>query len=203
MTAPYRFLRRTARAVDRPVDVAAAKKALRIEHGTEDDVLGAKLDAAEDIVATKTGRILRPTDFELLLTHPDSSPIDLGAWPIRDVAEVAYRNAAGDWIDVGALDFEFVRHDDERGAVEFFSTFAPASVISDRANMRVRFSAGYGDAGDGADADPELELPPRAREALLLLAGHFFEHREAVTAVEMVEVPLSAAWALESLRIFR
>lgn len=203
MTAPYRYLRRTAKAGERPVAVEDAKKALRIEHALEDDVLGHKLDAAEEIITAKTNRVLRPTDYELTLRAECAEPISLGPWPIRDVESVEYRDSAGVWQAVADADFEFVRLDDESGEVRFYSTFTPSSLVGDRANMRIVFSAGYGDAGEGPDVDPELELPARVREVLLMLAGHFFEHREAVTAVEMAEVPLSAGYVLEELRIYR
>lgn len=197
------YLRRTARVADRPVSVEDAKTALRIEDDAEDAVLARKLDAAEEIVAAKTNRVLRPTDYELLVEARDARPVSLRVWPVRDVASVEYRNDSGAWQAAAEADFDLVRHEDESAEVRFASGFTGPTWEPDRPTLRIRFSAGYGDAGEGLDVDPELELPARVAEVVLLLAGHFFEHREAVTAVEMAEVPMSAGYVLEELRIYR
>lgn len=201
---PYRYLRRTARAPDLAVPVVKAKPALRIEHASEDSLLADKLKAAEETVEARTGRILRPTDFELLVEHPADERLELQVWPVRDVAEVAFRNSAGVWEPMIAEEFELLRQSDESAWLDLRPGAArqAAGPSPGLPNVRVRFSAGYGDAGEDADLDPELELPARVSELVLLLAGHLFEHREAVTNADMMEVPLAATWTIQELRIF-
>lgn len=57
--------------------------------------------------------------------------------------------------------------------------------------VRVTFDAGY--TGDA--------IPPQARAAILLMVGHLFKNREAVSDVSMIEIPLGIEWLLRPLRV--
>lgn len=197
----YSFLRKTAVAAERPIPVEEAKAALRIPHSFEDEVLENKLDAAEELIEARTTRVLRPCDFELSLKG-HVGPVELKVAPIRDVTSVEYRTLAGAWVLAGANEYEFLPSVGG-GLVVFLSSAAPPEYDSERANLRIKFAAGYGDAGEADAVDPELVLPRRVRELILLLAGHWFEHREAVTSGDLAEIPLGAKLLFEELRHFR
>ena len=208
---PTRSLRRTAVDNDHPpISTADAKAALRITHSFEDAVLERKLLAAEELVAERTTRILRPTDFELTIDLAGDAPfwaghaLDLGVYPVRDLTSIEIRDALGAWAVVPAEHAELNLTPTGGLAWLLSSASLPAAgLASGRSNLRIRFSAGYGDAGEGVDADPELVVPARAIELVLLLAGHWFEHREAVTSGDLAEIPLGAELLFEDLRIFR
>lgn len=194
-----------------PITTAAAREALRIRHNLEEVVLARKLRAAVEFVESRTTRLLRRHVLELVL---DDWPTDasgyfatalpLPAAPIREVVSLEYRAAGGAWVEVAADGYDWRRTDEGGELFLLEGTTIPAlsSVHPDR--LRVRFEAGYEVlGGTGTGDDPELDVPERAIELVLLLAGHWYENREAVTTGDRVEVPLAAKMLLDELRIYR
>lgn len=189
-----------------------ARAALRIRHTAEAEVLGAKVAAAVEIIERRTGRTLRPTTLELLLDAPpcfdpfaeEDGAIELKAHPIREVTSVEYRNEAGAWIEVPGDKYEW-RPLQVGGEVYFFSSWSWPTLSSEhRDRVRVRFDAGYDITVEtGSGDDPELLLPARVRELVLLLAGHLYENREATTNTETYVLPLGLDMIRQELRIFR
>jgi len=190
-----------------PISIEDAKVALRIRHSLEDNVLRRKLRAAVEYIETRTNRLLSPCDLELVFGDwPEctSEPIELKVAPIRALESFEYRDTAGDWAEVDETAFSW-RRTDEGGEVFLFSTFtAPDLHPEHRDRVRIRFSAGY-EVGDetGAADEADLIIPDKAIEAVLLLAGHWFENREASTDVELAVVPLGVKMLVDQLRIYR
>jgi len=61
----------------------------------------------------------------------------------------------------------------------------PGTTLRPHSGICVTFIAGYGDAGSN--------VPANIRQGLLLLIGHFYEHREEViTGVTAMQVPMAA-----------
>lgn len=61
--------------------------------------------------------------------------------------------------------------------------------------ITVRFVAGHGLNPGG--------IPEPLRQAILLMVGHWYESREAVTASAMSELPLGASALIAPYRIYR
>lgn len=192
-----------------PITLASAKAALRVTHSFEDAVVERKLRAAVSHFEFRTNRFMRVSDLELALTdwpvYPDRDCFDgirLIAAPVREVESIEYRNDAGGWVEIAAENWTWDRRD--YGAeITFRSAYALPSLTSEfRDVVRVRFVAGYEPEGQVTGVDPELVLPDEYAEAVLMLAGHWLEHREAVTDGETAEVPLALNMVLQSARIF-
>lgn len=200
-------LRKTSVSRELPIALAAVKKALRVDHAFEDDVIERKFRAAVELVEEKTNRILRPSTFELRLCGwPIEGDARLNVHPIRDVVGVTYVPAAGgNPLDVPADDFDWRRLED-CGELYFFSSWSWPSLSSDsREPIVVTIEAGYDtpEAGEPEGDADEYVLPSRVEELLLLLTGHWFKNREATTSGELADVPYSAGLLLKELRIFR
>lgn len=202
-------LRKTSVTRELPIKLEAVKKALRVDHAFEDDVIERKFRAAVEFVEERTGRILRPTSFELRLCGwPAEETIALQPHPIRDVPGVTYlAEAAGPPLDVPPDDFDW-RTLEEGGEVYFFTSWTfPALSANSREPVVVAFEAGYDSPpeapGEPDGDDTEYVLPSRVEELLLLLTGHWFKNREATTSGDLADVPYSAGLLLKELRIFR
>lgn len=200
-------VRRISTSRELPLPLASVKKALRIDHAFEDDVVERKFRAAVEFVEERTGRILRPSTYEVRLgAWPTDDGVRLNVHPIRDVVGVTYLGDAGvDPVDVPADDFDWRRLEDA-GELYFFSSWSwPTLSSSSREPIVVTLEAGYDSPAAGepvGDAD-EYVLPSRVEELLLLLAGHWFKNREATTSGDLADVPYSAGLLLKELRIFR
>lgn len=59
--------------------------------------------------------------------------------------------------------------------------------------IKITYTAGYGDTA--------ADVPENVRHAILMLAGHFYENREATTELTLRETPLSVASLLEGEKV--
>lgn len=65
----------------------------------------------------------------------------------------------------------------------------PATAAGGINSVRVQFQAG------------RAAIPPQVKPAVLLLVGHWFENREAVSSLNLSEVPVAAYPLIASLRL--
>lgn len=195
---------------DLPISVDEARAALRITNELENDVLARKLKAAVRHFESRTGRLLRRHSLEVTFedwpvygAEACFEELRLPAYPVREVVAVEYRNDAGGWVEIAADSWSW-RRTDRGGSVYFPSSYTLPTLTSEHPErLRITFEAGYDTGAEtGTGVDPDLEAPADALEGVLLLAGHWFEHREAVTEGDVAEVPLALRMILEDFRIF-
>jgi len=183
-----------------PIPIAAVRKALRIDHAFDEDVLERKVRAAVELVEERTTRVLRPTTFLATLSTWPTCDVCLPRAPVVAIEEVAY--VGEDGVSSIVAPAEYGWRPTEDGAELWFASgwSWPSFSREVRDPVRIKFEAGYGgDAGD----DPERKLPSRVEELVLLLAGHWYKNREAVTVGAMAEVPIGASLLFKELRHFR
>jgi uncharacterized phiE125 gp8 family phage protein len=192
MAQGYRIQQVTAPATG-PVTLAEMKEWLRVDHSLEDGRIQGAMDAAVLWCEDQAERAFVKRRVRAVL---DEFPADGGAieLPIPRAIEVY-----------------FVKYNDEAGAEQ---TLAPLTYILDdvsepgllclapsqvwptvqvgRVNaVRVEYEAGYGDAA---------QVDPRAKQAVQLLAAHWYENREAViTGTIQAELDLSLRALLTQL----
>lgn len=183
-------------ATVKPLTVDEAKAHLRIDHDDEDAMVGALIDAAVSHVDGYTGILGRA-----LLTQTWRQ--DFGQFGDR------MRLRVGDVISITSVTYYdqdnaqqtlastvYTTLTDEIGA---FLTRKPdqdwPSVYDRPDAVRVTWSAGYGAAA--------VNVPMAIRQALLLLIGHWYENREAVSATSMSEMPMAVMSLLRPYRRIR
>lgn len=184
--------------------MAQAKLNGKIDWDAEDEVVRRAVRAATEFVATQTGRALMLTGYEMTRRDWWSDCLPLEVAPFREVTELAFLDPDGDEISVDPAQYHTELT--EEGAVLVMESGWSAPGLASRGDaVRVRFTAGYDDpAASGSGDDPELRIPERARQAVLLLAGHWYEHREEVNVGNIVSTFAMAGEALmHQLRIFR
>jgi uncharacterized phiE125 gp8 family phage protein len=177
-----------------PLSLAEARAHLRVDHFAEDGVLAGFILAARQHIETVCGLALCTTGYTLTLDDfPAGEGINLTRDPVQSVTAVRYVD------DAGAL----VTWSGDQWEADVYT--APARVrprdgyrwpsVADRLGaVQVEFVAGYG--------GPEV-VPQAIMQALRLLVGHFYEHREAVQAGgSVVELPFAVDALLAPYRRF-
>jgi len=142
-----------------PITLEEAKAQLRVDHEDEDLLIQHYIDAATawlDGPAGILGRCLVTQSWQMDLDAV-TGPILL-PFPDSEIDSAVFTDAAG-----SDLDYRIDRRD-QRLLVQPLAGFGRPAAIT--------FTAGY-----GAPAD----VPAAIRQAMLLLIGHWYEHREAVS----------------------
>ena len=182
-------------AADRPLELEAAKLHLRVTHAGADEGLLEKIDAAVAQLYDDTRRVLVTSTWHL---HLDTFPADevlgelirLPIGPTSSVTHVKYYDADGVLQTLDPSKYQ-VDTTSELARVLPVSGQSWPSIQARRLNaVQVGFVAG------GAVA----AVPKKAIQALKLLIGQMYEHRElVVTGTIVAAMPANVAAAYESL----
>jgi uncharacterized phiE125 gp8 family phage protein len=150
------------------------KTHLRLNHDDEDDALTRYLRTATQMFEAWTGRSVLARTYRQHV-HYFNSTVYLMKAPVREVVAVKYWDADNQLQT--AADF----HEDTisiPGSV-WFDTY-PVTSSTKRPKAFVEFEAGW-------DAD---KVPEDVKTAIMLLAGHYYEHREAFTDENLTALPM-------------
>jgi uncharacterized phiE125 gp8 family phage protein len=168
-----------------PVSLAALKTHLRIEHDDDDDDLAAKLDAARDYIEEQTNRSLSRAAWTVTFDRfpAGGRPQRLPRAPLVSVDQIDYETAAGPvTLDANALAAAGyqTRTDTEPGLLlPAYGATWPTDALNRPQSVRYTITAGH---AQGA-------APAVARQAVLLLAGHLYETREAAAPQQLHDLP--------------
>jgi uncharacterized phiE125 gp8 family phage protein len=187
---------RTVAPVGQPVTLAEAKAQCRVDHSDEDALLTSLIAAAVahlDGYGGVLGRaILTQTwrqDFDgfagvgdLRLRLP---------MPAASVASVTYVDAEGQTQTL-ASGLYALRRDAVGSFVEPAYGEGWPATRSQTASVSVTFTAGYGGAAD---------VPQPIKQAILLLVGHWYANREAVTSDPATPLPLGVEALIAPRRV--
>lgn len=201
------MLKRLTPPVMPAVTLLDAKTHLRIDHDLEDERIRIYLGAAIEFVEDHTGRALAEASFEQTFNEwPACGYLDLAIAPVRSVDAVAYMDVDGVEQTLSATDEDWYWRATAEGArITFTDTFDPPDLWERLGDVRVRFTAGYNAPRNTAvDTDASLNAPDRAREAVLLLLGDFYENRQdTIMGTSVLQLPRGAQALLDQLRIYR
>lgn len=166
-----------------PVDLAEAKAHLRVDGSEEDSLIDALIVAARRQAELTSRRALVTRTLEAQLDcWPQDNCIELAYPPLQSVTSITYIDSAGASATLPSADYIVDKHSQPGRIVLGYGKSWPSPTLRPGAAITVRYVAGYGDAED---------VPQEYKQAMLLLIGHFFEHREAVAAgVTLNTLPL-------------
>jgi len=175
--------------------LAEAKTHLRVDHNDDDTYIGGLITAAMQHLDGRRGylgRCLLTQSWEYRVhAFPQCGLIELPLPPLQSVESVKYIDDAGVEQTLAA-DQYVVDAATYNGQVRrAFDIVWPVARLEDYA-VRIAFTAGFGDAED---------VPQPIKNAMLMMIGHLYEHRETVADSNLVEVPLAARWLLGPYRI--
>lgn len=161
-----------------PVALADVKEHVRVDHTDEDALISAYLEAACVAVAEMSGRVLAAETWRLSIPGA-SGDLRLPKSPVQSVASITYYDMDGIEQSANVADF-YLFADEDRAILRPKDGKAWPSVQAREDALSVDFVAGYS------------ALPGNLRQAVLMLAAHWHQNREAVGPT-VAELPLSVA----------
>ena len=161
------------------VTLDALKAQLRIRHVSEDTLLKGYIEAAFDFLDGPDGWLngycLLKQDWTLYSSYADlcDDRIELPLRPVIDTGAVSfgsYDEVGGSYASMPAAAFA-IGYDYEACVLDLFSPRSPSfpRPLIPRA-FRLTFSAGW---------DSAAKVPSPLKQAILMLAAHFYQNREA------------------------
>ena len=172
----------TAPAVE-PISLSEAKEHLRVDGSDEDTLISGLISAAVSHVDAD-GVLGRAMISQTWAYWTRSSPgvVTLPMSPFQSLTSVEYYDADNALQSATASDFE-TRLAGDRVTLRPKSgkVWPPAYTREDA--IKITYVAGFGAAA--------TDVPQSIRQALLLLIGHWYESRTAVSEISMKEVPLA------------
>ncbi len=159
-------LLRTVDPTAEPVTLNEAKRALRLDHDSEDELIAGLIRAAREEVEASCGLALIDQSWRLCLGGlPQSGRVFLRRHPIRTIISVTVYGADGEasLVDPGAYRLDAASRP---GRLHFLQAPAPGVATN---GIEIDFSAGFGEAG--------TDVPDLIKRAMLALVAHWFEFR--------------------------
>jgi len=166
---------------EEPVTLAEARAHLRLDAGGEDALLGALLTAARTALEAETRRAFVTQSWRLLLDDWPAKPIRLPLAPVQSVTAVTVATMSGAMVPLDPAFYEVdAKGEPPRVAAKRGQAWPmPATRL---AGIAVDFTAGYG---------APSAVPAPLKQAVLLLAAHWFENREPLG--DGAELPLTVS----------
>ncbi|HEU4662150.1 MAG TPA: head-tail connector protein [Pseudolabrys sp.] len=179
----------TAPAVE-PVSLDEAKAFLRIENSDEDDVIAALVAGARIHVETQTRRALITQSWRLSLdTWPLEGRLPVRPGPLRtlDAVRIYDSDNVARTIDTSVFVLDLAN------SMLAFAPWAMPAPGRAAAGIELDVTVGYG----GAAAD----VPEALRQAIRLLAAHWYEHRGLVASGAVSTLPGNVAALIAPYRM--
>lgn len=163
------------------------------DDGSEDAVLELYLRSAMAAIEARIGRALLAREFSWSVTRwREDASQGLPIGPVRSVDAITLVEADGADTAVDPENWSVLRDSQRPRLVGRFGRNLPRIPRSGHAE--IRFTAGYGDAWSDVPAD--------LRQAVFLLAAHFYEHRSE-GAVSGTMIPFGVLVLIEAYRSTR
>ncbi len=183
---------------DEAVPVRAFADHLRLSSGFADDgsldaLLGLYLRAAMAAVEARIGRALLSRAFVWTVTRwREDASQGLPIGPVRSIESLSLVSADGTATEVEAEAWSLLRDSQRPRLVGRFGRHLPRIPRSGHAELN--FTAGFGESWD--------EVPADLRQAVFLLAAHYFENRADGASVPG-SMPFGVLVLLEAYRAMR
>lgn len=177
-----------------PVTLAEAKLHCRIDNDAEDTLLAEFITSAREYCETFTERsfaqrtlVTRFSGFPL-----PGQPMFLPRCPLISVTSLKHYDASNDQQTISSGDY-VVRTDTTPGSIEMADGEAWPDTFVRGDAVEATYVAGYGAL--------VASCPRRAKLAIRMLVGHWYENREAASVgVDVREIPMAVTAILWSLR---
>jgi len=162
------------------------------DDGVQDSVLESFLRAALAAIEARTGKILLTREFSWGLTDwRDRVCQPLPVAPITGLVSVTMLDRAGNATPLPLLDF-VLEQDHQRPRIASHAGLLPA--ITPRGSINIRFTAGF--------AATFTMLPADLSQAVLMLASHYYDNRNAL-GIPDTSLPFGVAVLVERYKTVR
>lgn len=161
----------------------------------DDSLVEALITAVREDAENYMGIAVAQQTYSAAYDSFDDQTLELGLWPVTGIVSVVYKDQDG--IDQTLSSSEYILDNYEKPARLVPTETWPATASAPN-SVIVTFSAGHTD-GDSPNPYP---LPKAIRAAMLLMLGHLYDNREAVTyGSQVITLPLGAIHLMTPYRI--
>lgn len=170
-----------------PVSVNEVKLHSRVSTSADDTLITALISAATEFTEVRTRRRLINSTWDYTIDSFCGDAIEVPYSPLSSVSSISYVDTDGNSQTLDSSAY-IVNTFDTPGRVELaYGQSWPATRYQSNA-ITIRHVAGYGASS--------ANVPAGIRQALFLLIGHWYEHREAAA---MNSVPAKVELAFDAL----
>jgi uncharacterized phiE125 gp8 family phage protein len=179
---------------EEPITIAEARLHLRVTHNEEDVLILALIAAAREHAEAHTRRRFITQEWDWVMDAFPSTTVELPGAPLQSITSVSYLDGAGGTqvLAVGAYQVD-IKTDPGRIAPANGTTW-PTTPTETLNAVTIRFVCGYGKIA---------AVPKTIKQAMLLMIGHWWEHREEVSDFELFPVPYAVDALLSPFRVLR
>lgn len=160
-----------------PLTLDEAKLHLRVDSNVEDTLITALIKSARAKVESDTWRTLITQTWKLSMDSDEVKTFTgITKSPIQSITHIKYFdiNVVQQTLSTGAYQADILN---EPARIKINELPQMAEIMN---AMEIQFVSGYGVAAS---------VPEDLKTAMLLLIGHYYEHREAVTVGNMKDLP--------------
>ncbi|HZP70640.1 MAG TPA: head-tail connector protein [Pseudolabrys sp.] len=173
-----------------PLTLAEAKAFLRVETAEDDALIAALIAAARLHVETQAGLALITQGWRMVLDcWPGSGRITVRPGPLRALTGARVFDFDG---EAHALDTQAFVPDAGASSLAFMPWALPVPTRL-AAGIELDVTVGFGDAA--------ADVPEPLRQAIRLLAAHWYENRAAVPGHDSAPLPPGAAALIAAYRM--
>jgi uncharacterized phiE125 gp8 family phage protein len=194
-TYTYNRLKRTTEPTQLPVTLATAKEHLRVDHSDDDTYITGLIWAATRTIEDYTKKAISQTTFEQYMDEWPEKYIELVIGHDKDftLQTIKYYREDG---TLQTLSSTLYTLDSSYNPARIYwnTTFSEPTRNDDKKQIIVTFLAGN-DISSNA-------IPYPVQQALLLIIGHLYENRMAVTNTLNRELPMGVESLLDGFKIF-
>lgn len=195
------FARRVIAPAVAPVSVSDAEEQLKVAQGEETALITRAIGAATGLAEAYLHRALIQQTWELRLDRFPMGAIELSPAPLRSIVSVAYIDPDGASQTVAAEDYEIMEWY-EPGRLRLVDEAAAWPEARSRdGDVTIRYLVGYPD-DEGSPPDYTANIPEEIKQAILLLTGHYLEHREQTTPITANSIPFGFYALLDPYRLW-
>ncbi len=188
-----------------PVTLEEAKRHLRVDYAEEDALITTLIGAATEQVEMFTRRQYMKATWTLKLDDwwdRDDDVLELPRPPLLSVSSIKYDDGDGVEQTWAATNYDVytTASGSPFGGVALGYGDSFPSLYSHEQVVTVTFVAGY--SSSATLATQRAAVPDRAKAAVLLLLGHWYENREAtVTGTIITQIPQGVRALLWGLQV--
>lgn len=181
--------------VEEPITVQEAKLHCRVEHEEDDFIIAGLITGARQWIENFTHRALITQTWELTADEfpTNNAPILLPNGRISSVTSFGYVDPENGVATMDGSPTQYYVDSSSIPGRVYLPSGGSWPTVSGQNSLTIRYTVGYGLAA---------AVPKAIKAAMLMLVGHWYENREAVSIVQMYSVPFAIESILLPYRIY-